>query len=93
VINAVLLVLACDQQSYSDMQYETVDLQGRLKAVNIEHRRLLKQPTSEGWFARVGMLRSERRALMAQIAHSPDAAQVAAAGGLVPHEAARQNTP
>jgi hypothetical protein len=93
VINAAPLVLACDQQSGSDMQHETVDLRGRLRVVNIEHRRLLKQRTSEGWFARVGMLRSERRALMAQIAGSLDAARIAAAGGLVPHAAANQSTP
>jgi hypothetical protein len=93
VINAATFVLACDQQSDSDMQYETAELQGRLRAVNIEHRRLLKQRTSEGWFARVGLLRSERRVLIAQIAGSLDAAQIAAPGGPVPHEVANQNAP
>lgn len=74
--------------SDSDMQHEMADLRVRLRAVNIEHRRLIKQTTSEGWVARVAMLRSERRALIAQIAGSLQPSQIAAAGGPVPHEAA-----
>jgi len=73
------------------MHHEMVELRGRLKAVNVEHRRLLRENTSEGWFARMAMLRSERRALMAQIAGlQPD--QVAPAGGEVPHAAVNQYT-
>ena len=74
------------------MQREMVELRGRLRAVNIEHRRLLKERTSESWFARMHALRSERRALMAQIADGPPA-QIVAAGDYVPHEAANQYAP
>ena len=74
------------------MHHEMVELRGRLRAVNIEHRRLLKEGTSEGWFARMAMLRSERRALMAQIADLHPA-RIAVAGARVPHEAADQNAP
>jgi hypothetical protein len=73
------------------MHHEMVELRGRLRAVNIEHRRLLRQSTSEGWFARMGMLRSERRTLMAQIAGlQPD--EIAVAEGHAPHEAVNQHT-
>lgn len=74
------------------MQHEMVELRGQLRAINVEHRRLLKERTSESWFAQMRALRSERRALMAQIADGPPA-QIAAAGGCVPHEAANQYAP
>ena len=72
------------------MQHEVLELRGLLRAVNLEHRRLLRESTSEGWFARMGMLRSERRALMAQIADALCPSQVRAAGGYAPREAAKQ---
>jgi hypothetical protein len=92
VIDAATLMRACDQQRDSDMHHEMVELRGRLRAVNIEHRRLLRERTSDGWFARMEMLRSERRALMAQIA-GLQPVQIAAAGGHVPLEAVNQITP
>ena len=75
------------------MQHEVLELRGRLRAVNLEHRRLLRESTSEGWFARMGMLRSERRALMAQIADALCPIQVRTAGGYAPREAAKQGAP
>ena len=92
MINAATLVLACDQRRDSDMRHEMVELRGRLRAINVEHRRLLKERTSESWVARMRALRSERRALMAQIADGPPA-QIVAAGDYVPREAANQYAP
>ncbi len=71
------------------MQQQTLELRTRLRIVNIEHSRLLKEKTSQGWFARMGELKSERRALMAQLAGSRGLPEVAS----VPPEAANQNTP
>ena len=55
------------------MQQQTLELRTRLRVVNIEHSRLLKEKTSQGWFARMGELKSERRALMAQLAGARNA--------------------
>ena len=75
------------------MQQAMVELRARLRAVNIEHSRLLKERTGEGWFARMGELKSERRALMAQLAGGLHSAERAPAGSHVPREAANQNAP
>ena len=75
------------------MQQQTLELRTRLRVVNIEHSRLLKEKTSQGWFARMGELKSERRALMAQLAGARNAPEVAAAGSHARHAAANQNTP
>ena len=75
------------------MQQQTLELRTRLRVVNIEHSRLLKEKTSQGWFARMGELKSERRALMAQLAGARNAPEVAPAGNHARHAAANQNTP
>jgi hypothetical protein len=75
------------------MQQQTLELRTRLRVVNIEHSRLLKEKTSQGWFARMGELKSERRALMAQLAGSRSSPEVASAGSHARPEAANQNTP
>ena len=75
------------------MQQQTLELRTRLRVVNIEHSRLLKEKTSQGWFARMGELKSERRALMAQLAGARSAPDVASAGSHARNAAANQNTP
>lgn len=75
------------------MQHETLELRSRLRVVNIEHSRLLKERTSDGWFTRMGELKSERRALMAQLAGAFSAPEVVPAGSHARPEAANQNTP
>ena len=72
---------------------QTLELRSRLRVVNIEHSRLLKERTSDGWFTRMGELKSERRALMAQLAGARNSPEVASAGSRAHHEAANQNTP
>jgi hypothetical protein len=89
VISAGIIDARVRSTGDGDMHHEMVELRGRLRAVNIEHRRLLRQSTSEGWFARMAVLRSERRELMAQIAVlQPD--QIAVAGAHVPQDAVNQ---
>jgi hypothetical protein len=75
------------------MQHDRLRLRARLWNVNIEHSRLLKRRTGEGWFARLGELKSERRALMAQLAGNPHPTEMAPVAGFVSHEAANQNAP
>lgn len=75
------------------MQQQTSELRTRLRVVNIEHSRLLKERTSERWFARMGELKSERRALMAQLAGSHSSPEVASSGSHARPAAANQNTP
>ena len=75
------------------MQQQTLELRTRLRVVNIEHSRLLKERTSQDWFARMGELKSERRALMAQLAGALNSPGVASAGSHARHAAANQNTP
>ena len=75
------------------MQHETLELRTRLRVVNIEHSRLLKERTGQGWFTRMGELKSERRALMAQLAGALNSPEVASAGSHARHEAANLNTP
>ena len=75
------------------MLQDTLGLRARLRAVNIEHSRLLKERTGQGWFARMGELKSERRALMAQLAGGLHSAGTAHPGSHTPHEAANQNLP
>ena len=75
------------------MQQQTLELRTRLRVVNIEHSRLLKEKTSQGWFARMGELKSERRALMAQLAGSRSSPEVASAGSPAHQAAANQNSP
>ena len=75
------------------MQQQTLELRTRLRVVNIEHSRLLKERTSVDWFARMGELKLERRALMAQLAGSRSSPEVASAGSHARPAAANQNTP
>jgi hypothetical protein len=63
----------------------------RLRAINVEYSVLVRRKADEGRFVRLGELRSERWALMAQLVGGSYPSEVASMPGAVRPEAANEN--